>query len=52
MGLAIVLHTTSDYLLGFEEKKDPFETEALSILQGIKDETVREMLLKQMRAFL
>ncbi len=45
-------HTTPDYLLGFEEKQDSFETEALGILQGIKDDTVREMLLKQMRALL
>ena len=44
------LYTTQDYLLGFEEKQDSFEAEAMGILQGIKDATVREMLLKQMKA--
>ena len=29
---------------------DSFEAEAMGILQGIKDDTVREMLLKQMKA--
>ena len=48
--IARVLYTTPDYLLGFEEEKDPFEKEALCILQGIKNDTVREMLLKQMKA--
>ena len=48
--IARALYTTPDYLLGFEEEKDPFEKEALCILQGIKDDTVREMLLKQMKA--
>ena len=48
--IAKALYTTPDYLLGFEEEKDPFEKEALCILQGIKDDTVREMLLKQMKA--
>ena len=32
------------------EKQDSFEAEAMGILQGIKDDTVREMLLKQMKA--
>ncbi len=50
--LARALHTTPDHLLGFEEKEDPFEEEAMSILRVIKDETVRKMLLKQMRALL
>lgn len=50
--LARALHTTPDYLLGFEAKEESFEAEALCILQGIKNETVREMLLKQMRALL
>lgn len=44
--IARALYTTPDYLLGFEEEKDPFEKEALCILQGIKDDTVREMLEK------
>lgn len=50
--MARALYTTPDYLLGFEEKQDSFEKEALGILQDIKDDTVREMLLKQMRALL
>ena len=44
------LYTTPDYLLGFEEKQDSFEAEAMGKLQEIKDDTVREMLLKQMKA--
>ena len=42
----------SFFIPGFEEKQDSFEKEALGILQEIKDDTVREMLLKQMRALL
>ena len=34
----------------FEEKQDSFEAEAMGIFHGIKDDTVREMLLKQMKA--
>ena len=48
--IARALYTTPDYLLGFEEKQNSFETEAMGILHGIKDDTVREMLLKQMKA--
>ena len=48
--LARALHTTPDYLLGFEEKKDPFEKEALSLFQSITDEKVRTMLLAQIKA--
>jgi len=48
--IARALYTTPDYLLGFEENQDSFEAEAMGILQGIKDDTVREMLLKQMKA--
>ena len=44
--IARALYTTPDY----EEKQDYFEAEAMGILQGIKDDTVREMLLKQMKA--
>ena len=51
-GFARALYTTPDYLLGFEEKRDSFEKEVLEILQEIKDDTVRKMLLKQMRALL
>ncbi|XME03593.1 hypothetical protein QYZ88_005290 [Lachnospiraceae bacterium C1.1] len=51
-GFARALYTTPDYLLVFEEKRDSFEKEALGILQEINDDTVREMLLKQMRALL
>ena len=50
--IARALYTTPNYLLEFEEKRDSFEKEALGILQEIKDDTVREMLLKQMRALL
>ena len=46
--LAKVLHTTPDYLLGFE--KDPFVTEAMRLLQGIEDEQVKAVLLAQIKA--
>ena len=46
--LAKVLHTTPDYLLGFE--KDPFVTEAMRLLQGIEDEQVKSVLLAQIKA--
>ena len=48
--LARALHTTPDYLLGFEERKDPFEKEALSLLQSITDDKVRAILLAQIKA--
>lgn len=48
--LARALHTTPNYLLGFEEKKDSFEKEALSLLQGITDDKVRALLLAQIKA--
>lgn len=46
--LARALHTTPDYLLGFE--MDPFETEVFSLLQNITDEKVKTMLLAQIKA--
>lgn len=46
--LAKALHTTPDYLLGFE--KDPFVTEAMRLLQGIEDEQVKSVLLAQIKA--
>ena len=45
--IARVLHTTPDYLLGFEEEKDPFEKEAFALLQSITDENVRSILMAQ-----
>ena len=39
--IARALYTTPDYLLGFEEEKDPFEKEAQGLLQSITDEKVR-----------
>ena len=46
--LARALHTTPDYLLGFE--KDPFVTEAMRLLQSIRDEQVKTFLLAQIKA--
>ncbi len=48
--LAKVLHTTPDYLLGFE--KDPFVTEAMRLLQGIEDEQVKLFLGRMVLIFL
>ena len=48
--IARVLYTTPDYLLGFEEEKDPFEKEVQSLLQSITDEKVRSLLLTQIKA--
>ena len=48
--IARALYTTPDYLLGFEEEKDPFEKEVQSLLQSITDEKVRALLLAQIKA--
>ena len=47
---ARALYTTPDYLLGFEEEKDPFEKEVQGLLQSITDEKVRALLLAQIKA--
>ena len=44
------LYTTPDYLLGFEDEKDPFEKEVQGLLQSITDEKVRSVLLAQIKA--
>ena len=43
--LAKVLHTTPNYLLGFAENNDDFAHEALGLLQDVKDQAAREVLL-------
>ncbi len=48
--VARALYTTPDYLLGFEEEKEPFEKEAFGMLQSIADESVRAVLLTQIKA--
>lgn len=48
--LAKVLQTTPNYLLGFADNNDIFANEALRLLQDVKDQAVREILLKQIRA--
>ena len=49
-GIARALYTTPDYLLGFEEEKDPFEKEVQGLLQSITDEKVRALMLTQIKA--
>ena len=50
--LANVLHTEPNYLLLGEVKKeaDPFVETMVAMLQNIKDEKTKELLLLQMRA--
>ncbi len=48
--IARILHTTPDYLLGFEEDKNTFEKEAFCLLQSIADDKVRALLLAQIKA--
>ena len=50
--LANVLHTEPNYLLLGEIKKeaDPFVETMVAMLQNIKDEKTKELLLLQMRA--
>ena len=48
--IAKALYTTPDYLLGFEEEKDPFEKEVQGLLKSIIDEKVRALLLTQIKA--
>ncbi len=47
--LARVLHTTPDYLLGFEKRQDPLEMEVNSLLQEMSDERIKMILLAQMK---
>ena len=48
--MARVLQTTPNYLLGYTYSDDDFIFEALSLLEGIKDETVKKVLLAQIKA--
>ena len=48
--MARVLQTTPNYLLGYTNSDDDFLSEALSLLEGIKDETVKRILLAQIKA--
>ena len=48
--MAKVLQTTPNYLLGYAYSDDDFLSEALSLLEGIKDETVKNVLLAQIKA--
>ena len=48
--MARVLQTTPNYLLGYTYSDDDFLSEALSLLEGIKDETVKKVLLAQIKA--
>ena len=41
---------TPNYLLGFADNNDGFADEALGLLRDVKDQSVREILLKQIRA--
>ena len=46
--IAKVLQTTPNYLLGFADNNDGFADEALGLLRDVKDQSVREILLKQL----
>jgi len=48
--MARVLQTTPNYLLGYTYSDDDFLSEALSLLEGIKDETIKIVLLAQIKA--
>lgn len=50
--IAKVLQTTPNYLLGFADNNDGFADEALGLLRDVKDQSVREILLKQIRALI
>ena len=47
--IAKVLQTTPNYLLGFADNNDGFADEALGLLRDVKYQSVREILLKQIR---
>ena len=44
------LATKPDYLLGFETGEDSYVITATAILQGIKDEKIKALLIGQMKA--
>lgn len=50
--IAKVLQTTPNYLLGFADNNDGFADEALGLLRDVKVQSVREILLKQIRALI
>ena len=50
--IAKVLQITPNYLLGFADNNDGFADEALGLLRDVKDQSVREILLKQIRALI
>ena len=50
--IAKVLQTMPNYLLGFADNNDGFADEALGLLRDVKDQSVREILLKQIRALI
>lgn len=50
--IAKVLQTTPNYLLSFADNNDGFADEALGLLRDVKDQSVREILLKQIRALI
>ena len=50
--IAKVLQTTPYYLLGFADNNDDFASEALGLLQNVKDPAVKDILLKQIRALI
>ena len=47
--LARHLATKPDYLLGFETEEYPYVITAAAILQGIKDEKIKALLLGQLQ---
>ena len=47
--LANCLATTPDYLLAFEKQADPISESVIAVLNSIKDERVKELLLNQIK---
>lgn len=48
--VAQALNTTTDYLLGFEDGRDPVLLEVNSIWRNITDEATKQILLTQLKA--
>ena len=48
--LARMLSTTPNYLLGFDEHKNPLVDRAISLLEDIKDERMLQMAVMQLEA--
>ena len=46
------IQSTPNYLLGFADNNDGFAHEALGLLRDVKDQSVREILLKQIRVLI